>query len=59
MHAAYGTSTPVVNPSFFEVLLLIFEILNFGFFLPMRVESLCLFIYECFVILFILRNIQL
>ena len=49
----------MVYTSFIEVLLLIFEILNFGFFLPMWVESLCLFIYVCFVIFVILRNIRL
>ena len=41
MHAAYETSKPVVYTSFIEVLLLIFEILNLEFFLPMWVESLC------------------
>ena len=41
MHAAYKTSTPVVYTGFIEFLLLIFEILNLEFFLPMWVESLC------------------
>ena len=59
MHAAYKMSTPVVYTSVIEVLLLIFEILNLEFFLPMWVESSCLFIYLCFVIFVILRNIRL
>ena len=59
MHAAYETSTPVVYTSFIEVLLLIFEFLNLEFFLAVWVESLCLLIYECFVIFVIMRNIRL
>ena len=42
-----------------EVLLLDFEFLNLEFFLAVWVESLCLFIYECFVIFVIMRNIRL
>ena len=41
MHAAYERSTPVVYTRFIEVLLLIFEILNLEFFLPMWAEFLC------------------
>ena len=37
MHAAYETTTPVVNTRFLEVLLLIFEILNLEFLLSMWV----------------------
>ena len=41
-----------------EVLLLIFEFLDLEFFLSVWVESLCSFIYVCFVIFVIVRNIR-
>ena len=37
VHAAYETSTPLVNTRFIEVLLLIFEILNLELLLSMWV----------------------
>ena len=59
MHAAYETSTPVVYTSFIEVLSLIPQFWDLEFFLSVWVESLCLFIYVCFVIFIIIRNIRL
>ena len=49
----------MVYTSFIEVLLLIFGFLNLEFFLSVWVESLCLFVYVCFVIFVIMPNIHL